>query len=843
MTSSLLAGSELQEQINLESTAVQNGVARYHKLRRDAVRRGRGAQLKPVERMMVAWIPHLTEEIRKLKRQYLGGIHADGIAHWGPILALADPEQAAFIAMDKTLGLCLQCEQELGDAVSYTTVATAIGAAIVAQINLTHTVRLFRAKAKALRDELAAKGLDEEAHNSELKTLRKNARRERAMLDNIMDRSDAAKQINRHARRTAPLAMDNAEGRASLGARILSLIVREVAMFPRENDTQTADDILAFKIETIKFQKKRLRRIVKLRDKTRDFIATGHQTRQRLRPVYLPMIVPPYRRDRSVPGGYITLHTPFVTKSTPEQQDAYKAADLSFEYDALEAIGATPFRIFSPLLDVCRTLREQGGGVLSVPPSHDGDRPARPELADTDPEIEKAWKQEAGRWYDQRVANCAAREEFGQAMAVADLFEHRKVMYFPHHNDFRGRVYPIPKHLNSHGPDLYRALLCFANHIEPDTHWVAVHVANCAGFDKVGFDDRAAWARDWSADHSVQRWIGKTSTILDHMDEWGNEDEIDSPWQFLAGLIAMHKPEWAARLPVQFDGAANGLQHYAMLTRDESLAEIVNLTPADKPAGIYLLIAARVRQILLGETSPLAAILLPMIDKDIVKQPTMTTVYGVTFSGAQEQIMNTLGDKGVAEEHRYEMASYLTHIVLRAIEGVCGRAAPAMEWLRESARAITATGEPYSLTSPSGLPMIQPDRRWHVKKISVMEGMMSIILRDRPCPIARGDQIRGAAPNTIHSIDQAHMKRVAVRSYASRIDNRFNHDGFSCHSGNVRIFKPIVHEEFVNLHRTDWFATFHAEWKAKHPKAKLPDPPERGWFDIEQVLDAPYAFH
>ena len=39
------------------------------------------------------------------------------------------------------------------------------------------------------------------------------------------------------------------------------------------------------------------------------------------------------------------------------------------------------------------------------------------------------------------------------------MFRH-DVMYFPHNLDFRGRVYPIPPHLNHMGADLSR--YCFA---------------------------------------------------------------------------------------------------------------------------------------------------------------------------------------------------------------------------------------------------------------------------------------------------------------------------------------------------------------------------------------------
>lgn len=853
MTSSILAGTDLQEQIDLESLAVSNGVARYRKLQRDAVRRGRGAQLKPVERMMIAWVPPLAEELRKLRRAYLAGQHMTGIIHWGPLLALIDPEEAAFIALDKLIGLCLAADQELGDACAYTTVATSIGAAIVSQINLNHTKKAITKHAKELRKELADKEMDDDTRDTEARRLRRDAKRARAQLDNIMDRSDADRKINRFARKNNRLPCDRMESRAHLGDRILALIVREVAMFPRENEQQAADDIIAFEVKVIHQEivnrrngqvrkTKKKRRIIRLRDRARDMISEGHVARQRLRPMYLPMIVPPYRRDRSVPGGYITLRTPFVTKSTPEQQEAYKLADLSHEYEALTAIGSTPFCLHTTLLDVCRTLARQGGGLLEIPPAGDGDKPERPPEADTNPLVEKEWKQRAKEWHDQRIANSSAREYFGQAMVVADLFEHRKEFYFPHQNDFRGRVYPIPQYLNSHGSDIYRGLLQFSRSIEPDMRWVQIHAANCAGFDKVGFDDRAVWARDWAADHSVHRWIGKTSTIIDHLDEWGGSD-IDSPWQFLAALIAMHRSEWAARLPVQLDGAANGLQHYAMLTRDENLAQIVNLTPADRPAGIYGIVAGKALEVLREDPSELSIALRPHMDKDLAKPGTMTTVYGVTFSGAQSQIMEVLEKKGFPHERQYELASYLTKIILEAIKGVCGRAAPAMDFIRDSARAITELGQPYALTSPSGLPMIQPNRKWHVKTLSVMDGKMKIIIDHKPCPIARGDQVRGAAPNTIHAIDQAHLKRVVVRSDAAGIDTRFNHDGFTAHAGNIPIFKPIVHEEFVNLHRTDWLATFHAEWKAKHPKAKLPDVPERGWFDIEQVLHADYAFH
>jgi len=41
-------------------------------------------------------------------------------------------------------------------------------------------------------------------------------------------------------------------------------------------------------------------------------------------------------------------------------------------------------------------------------------------------------------------------------------FKNVDQIYFPHNMDFRGRVYPIPPHLNHMGADVNRGLLEFA---------------------------------------------------------------------------------------------------------------------------------------------------------------------------------------------------------------------------------------------------------------------------------------------------------------------------------------------------------------------------------------------
>jgi len=86
---------------------------------------------------------------------------------------------------------------------------------------------------------------------------------------------------------------------------------------------------------------------------------------------------------------------------------------------------------------------------------------------------------------------------------------------------------------------------------------------------------------------------------------------------------------------------------------------------------------------------------------------------------------------------------------------------------------------------------------------------------------------------------------VAVGAWNRDIDSKFVHDGFCAHSGNIGLggFKALVHAQFVDLHRTDWLRAFYDEWRTIYPEARISEPPPRGTFDIEGVINAVYAFH
>jgi DNA-directed RNA polymerase len=62
-----------------------------------------------------------------------------------------------------------------------------------------------------------------------------------------------------------------------------------------------------------------------------------------------------------------------------------------------------------------------------------------------------------------------------------------------------------------------------------------------------------------------------------------------------------------------------------------------------------------------------AKILLGKISRKVVKQTVMTTVYGVTYVGARDQIEKQLKDRGdIPPEQCFEISSYLTKKVWRS---------------------------------------------------------------------------------------------------------------------------------------------------------------------------------
>lgn len=117
------------------------------------------------------------------------------------------------------------------------------------------------------------------------------------------------------------------------------------------------------------------------------------------------------------------------------------------------------------------------------------------------------------------------------------------------------------------------------------------------------------------------------------------------------------------------DGSCNGLQHYAALGRDTPGGKAVNLLEGDGPQDVYVgvmhevirRVAEEAESVLPFDTSDMdqlsrkqklavknnlaAKLVNGLIDRGVVKRTVMTSVYGVTYVGAREQIQQKVEEK------------------------------------------------------------------------------------------------------------------------------------------------------------------------------------------------------
>jgi len=122
---------------------------------------------------------------------------------------------------------------------------------------------------------------------------------------------------------------------------------------------------------------------------------------------------------------------------------------------------------------------------------------------------------------------------------------------------------------------------------------------------------------------------------------------------------------------VHLDGSCNGMQHYAAFGRDDKGASNVNLAPSNRPGDVYTAVLDLVIKDISKEIDPkfieIAESLKGNVTRKVIKQTVMTSVYGVTFIGARQQIQRQLKDKKIYETNGelYRASKYLAKITIK----------------------------------------------------------------------------------------------------------------------------------------------------------------------------------
>mmetsp|Transcript_19031 Transcript_19031/g.41363 ORF Transcript_19031/g.41363 Transcript_19031/m.41363 type:complete len:420 (+) Transcript_19031:986-2245(+) len=403
-------------------------------------------------------------------------------------------------------------------------------------------------------------------------------------------------------------------------------------------------------------------------------------------------------------------------------------------------------------------------------------------------------------------------------------------------------------------------------------YWLKVHLANFAGKDKMSFDERANYVEN-NMDN-----VRECARDPFSGNKWWME--LDDPFQGLATCreivqaIDSGNPEaYECSLPVHMDGSCNGLQHYAAIGRDTIGGKAVNLLGGEDPEDVYVGVMHEVIRRVKDEaekdvrfdvddddlnakqkkaikSNRAAKLVNGLIDRGVVKRTVMTSVYGVTYIGArqqiQEKIEDKLKDKGFdideMEKEVFSSAGYVATVTMEVMGDLFQGAKKTKTWLADCAALISQQGHPVAWISPIGIPAIQPYRQRRQRTVVTVMQKITVVDETDDLQVHKSRQVTAFPPNYIHSLDSSHMLMTAIEMDRRGLAFSAVHDSFWTHACDIDEMNEALRECFVELYSQPILSDLKESWELRYPEVEFPECPELGDLDLNEVKSATYFF-
>lgn len=836
----------MQEQHDLEQEMLDGGLERIRRMETEAYRRGDPASAAGPRYLLRHLIVPIAQALERKANELLerkAGRHAVSL----PYVLQCGFEEAAFIALRGTLN------KFLGDPPRVSAVAYDIGRAIETELWMQHFKAAARDKFKATVVE-AKKWTDP---------------RIRSLIARRFAKANIATQ-------QLPRKDVIHLGLWVLDSIIAHGLVSTLEVWRTEGGSRRMDKLLI------------------LSEASLERMAEVSRVAGLMAPQYLPCVVPPKPWTGPYSGAYHSglfrnLH--LVKTRSRGYLEELANYPLVAVLRAVNAAQDTPWRVHEGVLGVLKDAVESRRPIGGLP-DIDVDIPPFPEAEKDNEEVVLNWRRAASKAHEASRKNQNRLIDVSRTVAIAERFKGRDI-WFPYQMDFRGRLYPLPVHLQPQGADWTKALLTFARAYPIDTDeaeaWLARDGANRYGVDKCSLLHREEWTRD----HRAQ-------IVATAEDPWGPTFDFwtaaDKPWQFLAWCF-----EWAAflrhgrgfmsSLPVSLDGTCNGLQHYSAAFRDPVGGAAVNLTPTDKPSDIYGEVAERTLALVKlflqpggpGDRIPnlpklrefwkerkLDPIIMAQrwiafgLDRKITKRSVMTLPYGSTHFSSRGFVEDAIFDKagaaptpfykgGDSVERRkayFNASLWLQPLLWQAIGETVVAARQGMEWLQKCATILAKENVPITWRTPDGLLVLQYYPKVRSTRIAaILEGQVfKPRLRESLPEVEPRAQAQGVAPNWVHSMDACAMRMFVNAALDEGVqDFALVHDSFGVPAAHVGAMARALRESFVAMYEeTDPVTEFYLDMIEQAPDEgsieALPAPPKKGTLDLKGVLKADYFF-
>lgn len=608
-----------------------------------------------------------------------------------------------------------------------------------------------------------------------------------------------------------------------------------------------------------------------------------------LNPFYLPMICPPKDWVGVFEGGYISPYirrNKLIKNDNREYLRRLDTADMPQVYKAINTIQATAWEINNEVLDVVLDLWEEGKAIAELPDREDipltefpyPDRGKASEESWTEEEIEviKKWKRETYETHKTNVKTRSIRVLTAQILRIAKQFRDYEKIWFPYRMDFRGRMYPIPVLLQPQGSDLAKGLLRFAEgkRITDETakRWFFIHGANVYGYDKGSYQERF----DWVLEHSEKLISYGEHPLQDR--GWASADK---PFQFLAWCMEYskyikHPDTFTTHIPIQLDGTCNGLQHYSALLRDKVGGRAVNLINSEKPNDIYATVAERLEEKLNeilrrnahmatnGTYSDVDRSLASRwlafgINRKLTKRPVMVLPYGGTRMSCKEYVAEYLTDTyspteiwqgfQVGENPTdciFKVSNWLAKYLWEAITETVQSAIVGMDYLRGLIRQVNKKQNYVEWFSPCGLFIHQqyPEKNRRQIETELFGKIKKVRIIDVKEGTDKQRQVNGICPNLIHSLDASCLMLWLNKMADEGITTFLSvHDCYGVLAPDTELSAKLLREAFVEMYKLPILDNFTEDVIIHSGAEDIPEKPQQGSLEIEEVLKSNYFFN
>ena len=575
-------------------------------------------------------------------------------------------------------------------------------------------------------------------------------------------------------------------------------------------------------------------------------------------PVLRPMIVHPNRwgwneTQKEYHGGDLKHHVDFIRggihRHTADLSDPISGVTLR----AADSVGSTWWRINTNAFDLVIESRKQTKSLFKSIPDSDP-IPIPPKKTDLEwDSMEKderaEWKHDLAKIHSLNAKDMSKRESAIRKINIATEMLNQKYQRFcyPQKVDTRTRFYPIPPDLNPQGDSIARGLIEFAlgEPLGPKgMYWMNVKLCNTFGEDKITFDEMQTWV---SNNHDLI--VDSVEQPMDGERFWM---EAEKELEFYSAAIeyvtatGMDNPEnFMSFQPSHQDGSNNGLQILSLLGRDPVGAKLTNCSNDPIRYDIYQstadIVAQRVADAAaLGD--PIAQRWAGNITRKTCKRACMTTSYGVTPRGIQDQLIDD-GFCEPLEGKRVENAAWLRDHLIVALEQTVVASRPIMDYFQGVARALAEVDRPLRWRTPAG--SLCQQSYWNIAKSDVKTVMGSYYMwtQNPDGGLDTRKQSLGSAPNVIHSLD-ASLLQFVVNELTKRNIKSIStvHDSFAVHYRHTDELRDVIREVAFDMFSGNWLLDGFHRYVQNNSPVELPEPPVQGSFDIAEVLTAHYFF-